>query len=44
MLGGLFGGGDQRASSGGDTLGGPLSKAVLAGVAAVAMKKMMGGR
>jgi hypothetical protein len=47
MLGGMFGGGGsgtQGGSSGGDTLGGPLSKAVLAGVAAVAMKKMMGGR
>ena len=47
MLGGMFGGGGESAqasSSGGDLLGGPLGKAVLGGVAAVAMKKMMGGR
>ena len=47
MLGGMFGGGGgspQASSSGGDLLGGPLGKAVLGGVAAVAMKKMMGGR
>jgi hypothetical protein len=47
MLGGMFGGGggsSQASSSGGDLLGGPLGKAVLGGVAAVAMKKMMGGR
>ena len=48
MLGGMFGGGGggstQGSSSGGDLLGGPLGKAVLGGVAAVAMKKMMGGR
>jgi hypothetical protein len=45
MLGGMFGGGGnaQASSSGGDLLGGPLGKAVLGGVAAVAMKKMMGG-
>ncbi len=48
MLGGMFGGGGggstQASSSGGDLLGGPLGKAILGGVAAVAMKKMMGGR
>jgi hypothetical protein len=47
MLGGMFGGGgssNQGGSSGGDLLGGPLGKAVMGGVAAFAMKKMMGGR
>jgi hypothetical protein len=47
MLGGMFGGGGgsaQASSSGGDLLGGPLGKAVLGGVAAVAMKKMMDNR
>ena len=44
LLGGGGGGGDQRGGSGGDLLGGPLGKAVLGGVAAIAMKKMMGGR
>ena len=46
MLGGMFGGGgsSQASSSNGDLLGGPLGKAVLGGVAAFAMKKMMGGR
>jgi hypothetical protein len=46
-LGGMFGGGgssQQQGSAGGDLLGGPLGKAVLGGVAAYAMKKMMGGR
>ena len=47
-LGGMFGGGgsDQagRSQSQGDLFGGPLGKAVLGGVAAYAMKKMMGGR
>ena len=42
----MFGGGgsSQASSSNGDLLGGPLGKAVLGGVAAFAMKKMMGGR
>jgi hypothetical protein len=43
----MFGGGgssNQGGSSGGDLLGGPLGKAVMGGVAAFAMKKMMGGR
>lgn len=47
MLGGMLGGGgnsNQGGSSGGDLLGGPLGKAVLGGVAAFAMKKMMSGR
>jgi hypothetical protein len=47
MLGGMMGDGgspNQGSSSGGDLLGGPLGKAVLGGVAAYAMKKMMGGR
>jgi hypothetical protein len=47
MLGGMLGGGgssDQRGSAGGDLLGGPLGKAVLGGVAAFAMKKMMDNR
>jgi hypothetical protein len=46
MLGGMLGGGggSGSGSSGGDLLGGPLGRAVLGGVAAVAMKKMMGGR
>ena len=47
MLGGMMGGGgssQQQGSAGGDLLGGPLGKAVLGGVAAFAMKKMMGGR
>jgi len=47
MLGGMFGGGaSSRAgsSAGGDLLGGPLGKALMGGVAAFAMKKMMGGR
>jgi hypothetical protein len=47
MLGGMFGGGgssNQGGSSGGDLLGGPLGKAVMGGVAAFAMKQMMGGR
>jgi hypothetical protein len=47
MLGGMMGGGGsstQGSSASGDLLGGPLGKAVLGGVAAFAMKKMMGGR
>ncbi len=48
MLGGMMGGGGggstQASGSGGDLLGGPLGKAVLGGVAAYAMKKMMSGR
>jgi hypothetical protein len=48
-LGGMFGGGGASSQpsgsqSQGDLLGGPLGKAVLGGVAAFAMKKMMGGR
>jgi hypothetical protein len=47
MLGGMLGGGGgspQASGSSGDLLGGPLGKAVLGGVAAYAMKRMMGGR
>jgi hypothetical protein len=47
MLGSMFGssgGSNQGANTGGDLLGGPLGKAVMGGVAAFAMKKMMGGR
>jgi hypothetical protein len=47
MLGGMFGGGASSqagSSAGGDLLGGPLGKALMGGVAAFAMKKMMGGR
>jgi hypothetical protein len=55
MLGGMFGGGassqagsqagsSAASSAGGDLLGGPLGKALMGGVAAFAMKKMMGGR
>jgi hypothetical protein len=47
MLGGMLGGGSsgqQQGSAGGDLLGGPLGKAVLGGVAAFAMKKMMDNR
>jgi len=47
MLGGMFGGGASSqagSSAGGDLLGGPLAKALMGGVAAFAMKKMMGGR
>ena len=46
-LGGMLGGGSPQASgsqSQGDLLGGPLGKAVLGGVAAFAMKKMMDNR
>jgi hypothetical protein len=47
MLGGMLGGGGsstQASGSQGDLLGGPLGKAVLGGVAAFAMKKMMDNR
>jgi hypothetical protein len=48
-LGGMFGGGGGSAQASGsqahgDLLGGPLGKAVLGGVAAFAMKKMMDNR
>jgi hypothetical protein len=47
-LGGMFGGGGSAQARGsqsqGDLLGGPLGKAVLGGVAAFAMKKMMDKR
>ena len=46
-LGGMLGGGGgstQASGSQGDLLGGPLGKAVLGGVAAFAMKKMMDRR
>jgi hypothetical protein len=46
-LGGMLGGGGgstQASGSQGDLLGGPLGKAVLGGVAAFAMKKMMDNR
>ena len=47
MLGGMMGGGGsstQGSSAGGDLLGGPVGKAVMGGVAAFAMKKMMDNR
>ena len=44
MLGGGGGGSTQARESQGDLLGGPMGKAVLGGVAAYAMKRMMGGR
>jgi hypothetical protein len=46
-LGGMFGGdggSTQASGSQGDLLGGPLGKAVLGGVAAFVMKKMMDNR
>ncbi len=47
-LGGMFGGGGspqaRESQPQGDLLGGPLGKAVLGGVAAFAMKKMMDNR
>ena len=48
-LAALFGGGGGRGGGGGgggmgDLLGNPLAKAALGGVAAIAMKRMMGGR
>ncbi len=48
LLGGLTGGGNQQATQGGagagDLMGNPIVKAVLGGIAAMAMKKLMGGR
>jgi len=48
MLGGVMGGGASSTQGGsspaGDLLGGPLGKAVLGGVAAYGMKKMMDNR
>ena len=47
MVGGLLGGGGgqpQTGGSGGNMLGSPIGKAVLGGVAAYAMRRMMGGR
>lgn len=46
MVGGLLGDGGQpqTGGSGGNLLSGPLGKAVLGGVAAYAMRRMMGGR
>jgi hypothetical protein len=45
MLSGMFGGSsNQGGSSGGDLLSGPLGKALMGGVAAFALKKMMSGR
>jgi len=44
-LGALFGGGGNRGGGGaGDMLDNPLAKAALGGIAAMAMKRMMGGR
>lgn len=47
MVGGLLGGSGgqpQSGSSGGNFLGSPIGKAVMGGVAAYAMRRMMGGR
>ena len=47
VLGGLMGGGrgaSGGAQGGGNLLSSPIAKAVLAGIAATAMKKVMGGR
>lgn len=51
LLGGLFGGGDKKdqggsspAQAGGIDLGNPIVQAILAAIAAIAMKKFMGGR
>ncbi|HEV2529212.1 MAG TPA: hypothetical protein VGT61_12265 [Thermomicrobiales bacterium] len=44
MLGGLTGGNQQGGSGAGDLMGNPIVKAVLGGIAATAMKRMMGGR
>ena len=46
MVGGLLGGGGGQPQSGGggNLLSGPLGKAVMGGVAAYAMRRMMGGR
>jgi hypothetical protein len=43
MLGGAMGGGSSRGG-GNDLLGNPLAKAAVGGIAAMAMKRMMGGR
>lgn len=48
MLGGLMGGGSDmmgsRSGSGGGMMGNPVAKAAMAGIAAMAVKRMMGGR
>lgn len=47
MLGGALGGGQRRGRDDGgmgDMLNNPIAKAALGGIAAIAMKKMMGGR
>ncbi len=47
LMGGMMGGGmtgGHGASGGGGMLGNPVAKAALAGIAATAAKKMMGGR
>ncbi len=47
LMGGMMGGGmtgGMGASGGGGMLGNPVAKAALAGIAAMAVKKMMGGR
>lgn len=47
MVGGLLGGGGnqpQSGGSGGNLLSSPIGKAVMGGVAAYAMRRMMGGR
>jgi hypothetical protein len=46
-MGGMMGGGmtgGMGASGGGGMLGNPVAKAAVAGIAAMAVKKMMGGR
>ncbi len=43
-LASLFGGGGGGGGGMGDMLSNPLAKAALGGVAAIAMKRMMGGR
>ncbi|MDP9369882.1 MAG: hypothetical protein M3Q03_16695 [Chloroflexota bacterium] len=43
-LAALFGGGGGGGGGMGDMLSNPLAKAALGGIAAIAMKRMMGGR
>jgi len=46
MIGGVLGGGQQQGAQqgGGSMLDNPLAKVAMGGIAAMAMKKMMGGR
>lgn len=44
MLGGALGGRQQSRGQGGSMLQNPMARAVMGGIAAMAMKKMMGGR